>query len=507
MSVRNKFLEAAKKGFLLIKRLLTFNITTIVFGALFFYMLVTLLLYATSTHVTSYQVTVGPLTKNPVTTALALRSEQVISAGESGYAVYFAREGMEVRKGGSVYALDAKKNDVKNIELTEEQQAKMRANMAKFSYGFTGNNFYDTYGFKYEIQGNLLQVASAVEQGAIGGVPNASDQTASSDDSVFEEEPVLDGDDTVVSGQAVGETVYLGNNAISTAPEAGVIVYSIDGYESKTPENLEETDFNLKSYKKQELLTGEELKKGDPVYKVISSENWTLLVPLTDKLAATISGRDYIKVKFMKDGESQNGSLSIINVGEQKVAKIELQNGMTRYASDRFLEVELVVNTQSGLKIPISSIVKKEFYKIPRDFLTQGDNGEGNGFIREIKKGDSTEFVSATIYRAVDAQGKEITEETQNESGGYYYIDKDLFRDGDILRKPDSGETFTVGEVDYLEGVYSMNKGYAIFSQIKMLDQNEEYCIVAQGTSYGLQPFDYIVLEGESVKEEDILYR
>ena len=51
-----------------------------------------------------------------------------------------------------------------------------------------------------------------------------------------------------------------------------------------------------------------------------------------------------------------------------------------------------------------------------------------------------------------------------------------------------------------------MNKGYAVFRQINILDQNEEYCIVSQGTSYGLQAFDYIVLDGKSVKEEEILY-
>ena len=60
--------------------------------------------------------------------------------------------------------------------------------------------------------------------------------------------------------------------------------------------------------------------------------------------------------------------------------------------------------------------------------------------------------------------------------------------------------------MDYLEGVYGMNKGYEVFRQIEILDQNEEYCIVAKGTSYGLQPFDYIVLDGESVKEEEILH-
>ena len=103
-----------------------------------------------------------------------------------------------------------------------------------------------------------------------------------------------------------------------------------------------------------------------------------------------------------------NGSLSIVNVGNQKVAKIQLQNGMIRYASDRFLEIELVVNTQSGLKIPVSSIVTKEFYLIPRDFLAKGDNGEGRGFIREVdnRKGSPvTEFVEAVIYKEIDEDG------------------------------------------------------------------------------------------------------
>ncbi|MFQ7549818.1 MAG: hypothetical protein ACLRMZ_05405 [Blautia marasmi] len=41
----------------IIKKLFTFNIATLLFGALFIYMLITVLLYITSTHVTSYQVT------------------------------------------------------------------------------------------------------------------------------------------------------------------------------------------------------------------------------------------------------------------------------------------------------------------------------------------------------------------------------------------------------------------------------------------------------------------
>ncbi len=492
MSGRNQFLITIKKLCMVIKKLLTYNIATIMFGALFVYMIVTVILYSTSSHVTSYQVTVGPLTKNPVCTALAIREEQIVPAGASGYVEYYAREGMQVRKNGSVYAITNTRKEVKSVELSEEQLEKMRSNMANFSYGFSGSDFYDAYSFKYELQGSILQAAGIMEQGS-------ADSKGEAD---------TDEETGALVGEEVGSMVALGRQSVYTAPEAGIVVYSTDGYESLTTENITEEAFNEKSYKKTDLLTSKEIAAGDPVYKVITSENWTLMVPLTDKLAATLSGRESIKVKFTKDGESQNGSLSIVQIGNQKAARIQLKNGMPRYASDRFLEVELVINTQSGLKIPVSSVVEKEFYTIPRNFLAQGDNGEGKGFIREVdgKSSSVTEFVDAVIYKEVNSKGQEIGWGEEEDTSGYCYVDKETFEEGDVLKKPDSSETYTVKETDKLQGVYGMNKGYAVFRQINILDQNEEYCIVSQGTSYGLQAFDYIVLDGESVKEEEILH-
>lgn len=492
MSGRNQFLITIKKLCMVIKKMLTYNIATIMFGALFVYMIVTVILYSTSSHVTSYQVTVGPLTKNPVCTALAIREEQIVPAGASGYVEYYAREGMQVRKNGSVYAITNTRKEAKSVELSEEQLEKMRSNMANFSYGFSGSDFYDAYSFKYELQGSILQAAGIMEQGS-------ADSKGETD---------TDEETGALVGEEVGSMVALGRQSIYTAPEAGIVVYSTDGYESLTTENITEEAFSEKSYKKTDLLTSKEIAAGDPVYKVITSENWTLMVPLTDKLAATLSGRESIKVKFTKDGESQNGSLSIVQIGNQKAARIQLKNGMPRYASDRFLEVELVINTQSGLKIPVSSVVEKEFYTIPRDFLAQGDNGEGKGFIREVdgKSSSVTEFVDAVIYKEVNSKGQEIGWGEEEDTSGYCYVDKETFEEGDVLKKPDSSETYTVKETDKLQGVYGMNKGYAVFRQINILDQNEEYCIVSQGTSYGLQAFDYIVLDGESVKEEEILH-
>lgn len=512
MSGKKKFSGTVKNFFTSIGKLLTFNISTIMFGALLLYMIITVVLYSTSSHVTTYQVTTGPLTKNPVCTALALRNEEVITAENSGYIEYYATEGMQVRKDGSVYSISNEQQENTAVALSDEQMEEVRSSAEQFSYAYNSNNFYDTYSFKYQVRGTILQAAKA-EISQSTQTSSAESQTAGSEeeseaDSTGESFEEGENTDSVAGSAVTGSRISVGNQDVYTAPEAGIVVYSTDGYENKTADSLVEEDFNQMAYQKENLITGNEIQTGDSVYKLITSENWTLMVPLTDQMAAALAGRESIQVKFVKDGESQNGSLSIVNIGSQKVAKIELINGMTRYAGDRFLEVELVINTQSGLKIPVSSIVEKEFYTVPLDFLTQGDNGDTQGFLKQIGSGDSSssEFIDATIYRQVDAQGTEITENTQDTSGGLCYVDKDTLNEGDILIKPDSGETFTVGQVDNLQGAYNINQGYAVFRQIKILDQNEEYCIVEEGTSYGLRAFDYIARDGSTVSEEEILY-
>ncbi|MFQ9085938.1 MAG: HlyD family efflux transporter periplasmic adaptor subunit [Roseburia sp.] len=62
-----------------------------------------------------------------------------------------------------------------------------------------------------------------------------------------------------------------------------------------------------------------------------------------------------------------------------------------------------------------------------------------------------------------------------------------------------------MGETAKLQGVYNINKGYAVFKQISILYQNEEYSIVETGTSYGLSLYDHIALDGSKVNENDLI--
>ena len=70
----------------------------------------------------------------------------------------------------------------------------------------------------------------------------------------------------------------------------------------------------------------------------------------------------------------------------------------------------------------------------------------------------------------------------------------------------DKASTYRVGtDKDKLTGVYNINKGYAVFKQIKVLASNDDYTIVEAKTPYGISLYDHIALDGKSVKENQTI--
>ena len=188
------------------------------------------------------------------------------------------------------------------------------------------------------------------------------------------------------------------------------------------------------------------------------------------------------------------GSLQLLKRADAIYAEITFSSGVIRYVSDRYLEIELITNAEKGLKIPVTSVVSKDFFLVPKDYAVKDEDSQALGFIRRIDKKDGTagtEFVDATIYASDDDN---------------YYVDITEFNEGDILIRENSTQTFTLKDTGQLNGVYCINRGYTVFRRIEIIDQNEEYCIVRTGTSYGLSLYDKIVLDSSTVREDEILF-
>lgn len=461
-----------------IKNIFGLNIGTMLFGVLFLYMVFSVILYLTSDKVESYQVISGPLSRNETYTGLAIREEAVYKADSDGYVSYYAREGNKINANGAVYGIGSSKAAETGSELSAEEKAAIRSNMISFSKGFNPSKFNNTYSFKYTLEGDILQYAGFSES----GITN------------------------------------LGGQTISKADKDGIVLYSMDGYESKTAATLSASDFDQNAYHETDLKKSAMVSAGDAVYTLITDERWSLLIPLTDKQEAKLADRTTVRVKFLKDDMTQNGDFSIVEIDGHTYGQIDFNKGLIRYASDRFLEIELVTNTVTGLKIPLSSIVTKEFYRIPSKYATENKETQQTGFLLEGsgENGNaSTTFVAANIYAQFEEKSdtaalqktKEQSEETETPETSYiYYVDKDKFKEGDVLVCQDDQSRYVVKDIGVLEGVYCTNQGYAVFRRIELLDQNEEYAIVSRNTSYGLSRYDHIVRNADKVSEEEILY-
>ena len=168
---------------------------------------------------------------------------------------------------------------------------------------------------------------------------------------------------------------------------------------------------------------------------------------------------------------------------------------MVQFISDRYVNFEVEAERMDGLKIPVTAVTSKDFYLIPLEFIAQGGDSSDTGFLKEVysEKGTSIEFVPVTIYNS--------TEE-------YYFIDmgeKSPLKAGDFVIKPDSTERYQIGARESLQGVYNINKGYAVFKQIDIIYQNNEYSIIRSDTDYGISLYDHIALDGNAVTENALI--
>ncbi len=448
---------------------LNINIGMVIFGIVFVYIVICVFTYFTDKHIVGYEVTKGSLSTNNIYKGIALREESICYSNSAGYINYYAREGEKVAYNDLVYTVDetGKLSDYINSAalgenaLSDEDLSELKTEISGFINTFSNDNFSSVYDFKYGVKGTVLKLAN------ISLLENAGS----------------------LGGESAGLITY-GN-----ATEEGIVIYSVDGFEEKTPETLTASDFEAKEYNKNQLVSNELVAAKDAVYKLATNDNWTIVIQTDEEKAKELLEEEYVKVRFLKNQNTAWGKVSTYTNAEgQTLVGLGFSNSMITFCTERFVDIELILEEDSGLKIPNSSIVEKQFYLVPEEYVTQGGNSDSYGVLRENYLEDgtpSTEFVETTVYNIED---------------GEYYLDDAALRIGDRLIKPDSTEEYTISKQGSLIGVYNINKGYADFKQIVILYQNDEYAIVQSNTTYGLNVYDYIVLDAATVNEDDFIY-
>lgn len=448
---------------------LNLNIGIIIFGVVFIYIIIGIFSYLTSEHIVGYEVPLGVLSTNNVYKGIALREESIFYCNSAGYINYYAREGERVAYNNLVYTVDetGRLSDYINTAalgenaLSDEDLSELKSEIVDFSNLFSKDDFSAVYDFKYSVKGTVLKLAN------IAMLENAGN----------------------ISSEGASLISY------GRAGDSGIVIYSTDGYEDKTAESLTAEDFDEKEYKKNQLISNELVAANDAVYKLATNENWMIVIQTEEEKAKELLEEDYVKIRFLKNQDESWAKVSTYTGADgSTLVGLSFSNSMVSFCTDRFIDIELILDEDRGLKIPNSSIVEKQFYLVPEEYITQGGNNDAYGVMRESYLEDgtqTTEFIETNVYNVED---------------GEYYLDDSTLRLGDRLIKPDSAETYTISKQGSLIGVYNINKGYADFKQIVILDKNEEYAIVQSNTAYGLNVYDYIVLDATTVNEDDFIY-
>lgn len=450
---------------------LNLNIGMIIFAAIFVYVVICVVLYFQTSHVVRYEVKEGSLAINNMYRGVVIRDETVVNAEAAGYVNYYAREGERVGVGNLVHTVDETGRLNEYLEdlnqgensLSEKELAEFRSEIVNFMHGFDSENFEGAYDFKYSLKNTVLKLASSNMLQSVNDING--------------------------SGSSVGVDFCY-------APITGIVAYWVDGYEDLTAGEVTEEIFDKDTYEKKQLMGNELVAAGDPAYKVSTNENWSIVIPIDAERGAELLEEDYVKVRFLKNQSEAWGKVNLLNNSDGNTyVQLSFTNSMVTFISERFLDVELILNEETGLKIPNSSIVEKEFFLVPSEFVCTEEEDGQNGIYKQSYLEDGTttiDFVNLDLY-------------SYDEESDKYYLDNIYLEPGDILYKNDGQDTFVVSERATLIGVYNMNKGYADFKQINILYQNEEYAIVKTNTEYGLNVYDYIVLDADTVSDDQFI--
>lgn len=439
------------------------NLGLLIFSIILIYLCVLLITSALQVKTNVYEVRRGSIIQDTTYTGFVIRDESVINVSDKGYIEYYYPELSRIGIGHNIYTLSD--NEIKDreinteIELTNIQINEINAKIQAFNNTFIEENFDTAYRLKTDV------------------------------------EAILNSKDNAERIRSVNELSIEGADQAFESGMSGVILYEVDGYESLLMEDIKEEYFQKQEYSETLLSSGSLVNVGDPAYKIISDERWCIYINVDDSEINFLKDLNSLNVRILKDDIIVPATFELVQINGANYGELTFNEGMVRYATERYLDVELIIENQVGYKIPLTSVTSSSYYKIPHDFVIEG------GFILLKDKYDSVtrKEINSFNYDIVRKEENKVIE-------AYYYVSTDQLNLSDVIVQENTNNTYIVSETEVLNFVYNVNRGYARPRYVKILNQSDEYYIVDEQTGYSVFNYDYIALYANEVTEGEFVY-
>ncbi len=445
------------------------NIGIVIFLVILIYVLFHVYTFWTKTEIPLYEVQPGELYITSQCDGMILREEELVYTDIAGYINYYYGEGSRVAKNCTIYSIDSNRDiydllsgSATEIKLTGEDLADLKKLLQE-------TMVYDNSGI--HIKEKKAEITTGYQRLI---------------DTMLMEE----------LNQIVTSTGIISNFHVVSTEKSGIISYMLDEFTDYTLQDVSASSFEKKD-NATSMYSVDLLAANSPVYKMITSDNWSIVVILNENLYGQLLGKT--SATFYLDNDIKvTAPINCYRKDDTFFAEIQMDKYLSNYTSDRFIDVKFEIEHVEGLKIPESAITFKNYYRIPEEYLVQGgnENEKKKGLLVEEFNSDT----GTTQYTFKEA-------EIFYSNDGFAYIDCLDFAKEIYISTPDmTSRVMLYTFENKLEGAYNINKGYAVFKRIEVLKKDNGYVIIKKNSASGLSAYDHIALQAETVVEDAVIY-
>ncbi|MCR4716237.1 MAG: hypothetical protein K5656_03560 [Lachnospiraceae bacterium] len=465
------------------------NTATVIAIVILAYFIARVAMTISKPKISTYEVTAQRINDTISTKALALRSEHVVNIDQAGYVIYYVADKERVGVNSNVYAIDSTGSvnsqlsaEEDSIAISDDDYIDLKNQITDYKNAYKDSEYSTIYDFKYSLDNNIMEIMN---------------------DSIIKK-----------INKLTSEGIISDSLLKKKASETGVVSYCYDGMENLTVDNVSPDSFNHTDTSMTQIRSSDIYDANTPVYRLVNSEEWQLVMELTKDQYDKIKKEEFLSVKFLKDDLTVERACEFFERGGGYFVSLSFNKYMERYMDDRYLDVEIIIDSVKGLKIPNSSVLTEELYSIPMKYSTMADEAVSGVTFNKIVKDDNgyyetVAFAPTICY--VDNKHDLYYVSSVDVSAGDQIIytpsdtkDKDDEEDNKI--KNGDGEIYTISKKKEFKGVFLINKGFTQFIVINSLYEADDFCIAEDNNLYGISQYDHIILNHSSIGEGQNIY-
>lgn len=152
---------------------------------------------------------------------------------------------------------------------------------------------------------------------------------------------------------------------VYTAKQAGIMSRVIDGYESKfSSKNIDKftvADFKELEVSKTDVNENQELESVQSIFKIIEDQKWYIITKIENEKLEKLKKGDTVSININKDEDKKDATIVKIDRSKEDVFVIlEMDTHLHDFYKERYVDLRIIKDVYSGLKVPQDSIIEKD---------------------------------------------------------------------------------------------------------------------------------------------------